>query len=1690
MINKINFSLLKKIFFGIFLFLFYTWNTFSSELCSNYNSPDWVKIFWNSNDWETYFLTINVDWLNINWWGSANWKFDIYKIINTPSWLDEKKDFSLNKCPFEKVASSSIESNYSSLISEASNSKSTTTFLNTAILFAWTENPVLNINKNNLGEFEIFLSWWVSFDWNMHQWMIFFNLKTKIFDIFKTNIITANFDHDHIYYVNNYTSENLKWWDNRKWKEWPTAEELREGKNIYGKQSYGWGEMQTIRQNAYVWYINSETWYKKKWEIITEDEISTSNSFASKQNKISWEVVSNNCTWRYRIIWWKNKEWEYINNIIDFRKPCEYELKREIIKKDKSWNIIYEQECKENNWITIGICKDKIDKNWNKIPKTETIYKNIYEKWNYSEHNFNTNWYNILWWYVNSNQKTFLILQDKTNLNLLSIWEINWNIKNKIRDINLWEIKYHIWTSLYCDNNSICKLWIIWGSDKSKNNTSDFYINTTTEKIRNDLNFYKWISIFSWKNLSDFKNYELDKSIFWYKNLAIWTLERWWIINPIFFINKYWDIIFTEFEKKIELTSSSNQLDSCEFIESWAGFFLRKKEYSVIHIEKDQNWEYWTWIYLKWSFEKLVPKNLISIFLESIKDIKSNLNNIIQYPVWDKIYLKEWKNIISCATSNKSNIWLYIYTTPVANLNRYMETKLRLIWRAFLAIWVKSWFYDSNWNIDNSQIKLSPIQSLKKNNEISFWWNFNFTNNRKILDVFIKEEWEWSNLCILSWNNCQNTKPFKWFNEEFFQNYLEIKNRKSFLHISQHEKLPEPWDFCIRWRSPLVDETVCSEEKIEPLSISFYTWSSLNNTDITKWSIISDNFEPISNNWNIWSWSFLIQKKFEPWYHKIHMMIATQPDNQTINEAIIWSKLRWDWWYEFDAQKLVYYSDFWWLRRDTIDYKTEDFWLNKSLNELPESLDIEYQAYVYEFYIPEITNIDEEWDVDKIILSWGKPLFSWINTVENSQLFFYTWENQNSNFRLNDISKNNIKFNNQFNINWSNNNFSSTSNEIKNIVEMVDNSSLHHKIRSTLNWDFSYSPIYNFPKEKDNYLKYFYIDRNWNIIWWKEVSFKISEKGAKIKYYNKIENNIIITDSVKPFIYWNYKPDFALNWTLIWNWQIQEINIKTDYNWDFIFQPKNILTKWVEYSLDFWIWNNFIQKIKINNNKNIPEIISHKNWDIEISKKPFFYWNWKENEDLIIEVFTENQVNLNEQFSEIKCSNILDSNNINPDLNNWNSFIWTKIYSCSQLWQIWNITSFFSTSVKTNKDWNWTWQLEKELEEQNLDSKNIYFIKIYYKNEDNYNLKSFRYFPKKDFSTFDDIFSSNWNYLKETDWNTKIQIDLKNLFYENNKNYSEIEIIDKSLKWKIKIFSWIDNNLDFWIKIPSFSWIKVWEWITSTWILIEKWMRIYNSLSWKLELNQENKIFNLKKWDKIFSWAKESKIKFYKNLEIFSYGKIKIFPDTKKISIEFDKNLDFYLEDSDKINLSFFEEVKNYFTNNSWISKKYTSNPLWVSNESKLKEYKNNIATILSPDENSSNKNLKFSDSFNWKIVKEWEKILIKWTAWPNTKLKFSINNKDIWSSDTDSIWLFSFYIPQAFEYKNQLLTSSNIIEVRIDNPEEKNLSKKFFITVTKNQTWTYLNNSNLINKDRDFSEKNWFINFSEKIKKLPVFNW
>jgi len=1730
----------NKIILSILIFFFsIIWENIFAYECENI--PEWKIFYWINDDWNLWMLEFKYS-ENVNYtWDIKTWKTkddavsECYNIISTDSslWIYWNKceftwtwifnyfefkdlvssDFdelwNLLSCPYSLNETKSnllisYDLNKGGYKTNLQSNTSSLSILEVMKQFSKAEDPLMNFDWKNL-----LLFWWIKktkIDWNTE------------FSDYKLNLKIDFSWGDPFWYI--YNSESIDSNNTYLWFE----------KNYIKKFDYI--SSQNTCEDKNINLIPSLNWRCLNWWWVSSNKVSLNCTCTPTPIVIPTStavpVINHTET---------NSSYQNINtNFLGFFKNLKCLFLDSAFASSCSQNVDVWWTCSAKNntsnwifrhnwkivkwdeddsyffiwWKRIQDASSKNDEFLNDIWKFKTGEILDSYKWEFSKIDINDLWTDekIIWW--TQVDWEILILTASWGFfnikNILEDTDNNWKYisKNIITDIDLWEFNKNFGFDINCNSDNKCKLVILWWSDWNIafEDESFWQLNASKsfDKFSNEIKFFNFKKdTWGWskdESVNWSGSITLNKKIFWYQDLDWDIVDEMeyvnpWIVRPVFYLNKNLDIYITSFDTAIYNKWEESERYCIQKNSEW--FYLEEKNKDVVLLK---NWEYWSWIvlpinWLNLNFQSSDNSHIPQITIPSLE------NNIFQYWNSSSFFLDKSRRILSCANNNWSNnvfihkegnvlTWVStaVTTTTIASgswdvassedntvitvdndtntttttttvvTEHRSDISTYLAWESFLPIEFKSWFENTD-----SKLSLNPIQSIKNNNEISFWWSFNSVD-KKNLKILFKEEW--TPYCKNS--ACSFTWEFIWFTNDFFSKYVDLKNNRAYFWISDHDKW-KWWDKCLSI-SPFSSNWTCdTDSNKDNFEITFWTWS-----DLVKWSwldfanIYWDNFEKKDSL----TWSFLFSKKFSPWYHKIHMAFLSQP-NMEDDDIFYSAALKWINWTKLHYEQ----SNAWTKNLSASDLNCDD------CDKIWDSYKINYQAYVYEFYVPEISNIENE------KISGENPVFAWKFIPKDSQLFFYSREEDDV-FRLNDILKNYPITYTWYSLSWdlSDEKFSETSDRINNIVQLVDNSEMHHKIRPSANtwntiWDFNYSPVLKFKKEQDNYLRYFYIDSKWNILWWKEKKFQ-TWTWENISFYNKTNiDNIIVSDSIRPFISWNYLSNKDLNISIIWdNKFIDNLTIKTSTNWNFTFQPQINLEKWKEYFLDFWLLNSDAKKIKILNNKTYPEIISHVNWEIEVAKNPIFFWNWFSWSTVKIEVFTENQKDLKDIFSEIKCKDILSSTWYYADLNNWKSFTWTSIYSCSDLGKKWNINIFSSWSVIVNSSWNWTWQLNKNLENTNsLDSKNIYFVKIYYENiwiekndENNYDLKSFRFFSESDSNIYPYKFKDeNLDYIEENWDNVVIHL--------NNVNSSELEIFNKA---EVEISS--GSILD----ISEFGWINFLE--NQSNIEIEKWVLIYDSLSWKIKLNYMDQKRNFLQWDKIFWWAKKSKIKFSSASKIFSYWKVKIFPNTEKISIKFNKKIKFYLKNSDKINFWFFDKIFNYFSNNSiW---KWYDTLTWWSEAKTINNYYENILTIFNIDKISSNKIFKLWDSFNWKIIQIWEKFLLKWTAWNSSKIKVLFDKDFIWSFTSDENWNFSFFIPKWFFYFNNWILNTNIKELSLVNNEDGNIIKTVLIELwdLNWDVWKYLNQDVIENKDRIFYNEKWFVNFSNKLKKLPEF--
>ena len=1250
------------------------------------------------------------------------------------------------------------------------------------------------------------------------------------------------------------------------------------------------------------------------------------------------------------------------------------------------------------------------------------------------------------------------------------LWNSAWALIKKLDDV-----KYFFNSQVHCPNSDTCFYSISWwiGNKDFENPHSlvgnklngDFKIFkiesrwTTTEltwieypsTLPNLTWYWTWRilhqMILSWDDEDN-----LNIKIYWWR--IIDQDDRWGVTwsFPYFYKDYSWanltpdtiDIAKAEYDVDWDVPSwqaGAFLFDSSVFLESDTyGYY----EWDVT--ESDPDWHHFNfsiWETQRWD-------NLI-IAPFSGRDIQNKIYEYRQRPT-----IRSRTNRISIRLNSFNWAWhdwphhrcgirvcdraLFIQITWSTNIDTYYT-------------------YSTNWteinglDENNMKINLNPIQSLANNNKLAFSWNFDFSatdgrlerhkNNKIFLWAVFMEEEVW------------NDDWIGFLENGFLDDMIVLRNERIGPMQYQGDREERPSQI---WPHSYDSPPTYPAPGIWLDRTPYFTISEQPAIyDIIEANVTDDGEK----------WSFFIEKEFDPWWHRVHILLTwvANPDRK-------WIILQSDMWYWFNW----HYNTWRWWRHDWI-IQPSDFWAEASQVWF---MRVFYRAFVYEFYVPEVTNFP--WIDTKHY--WNSPVFKWKFAPNNSQMIFYSWTWNNvppwtwdSIFRLNDIPQNVTRYATWFSLEsgW---NFSAleneTSNKIDNIVEIIWNTELHHKIRSSKSddkeivWTFDYKPVFNFAKDKTQNLHYWYIDDLWNIIFWKEFWFTMKEEEVDAEvvlnehFTKQWADNIVIKNSIRPFISWYYIPEKEMRALLLSNdWSIiDEITVLTDSGWLFEIQPNIKLEHQNLYTLIFYdkrtdkIWSSF--KIKIDVTQWTPEI-SLNNWDIVFSKRPIFYWNWKANQDIKIQIFTEDQSALGEE----ECVRELT-------FNKWGT------YTCNKLWKVWDIKILTQTWITIDQNGRWDWLidtdlLETDLLEEDIDSQNIYFIKVYYDlgrmEEQRYEIKSFRFLPQIEEDLSSNINSWSWDVVELNNW--LLDVELKRPYYdlnnEYNKDFSTIKFLE-NWGWSI--------NWNFLLKMAPFSFLEIKSW---TWVFrLQKWIKIisWESWAWRYVIKGEE-LVELKEWDIILSQYNSPYIQSNWTYDINFSSNIEFSPYKWLLEMIVPK-LNYYSKESiDKLSFFNCDEIFDF----AWIteaSEKNRENCLMA------------LSTIFNNDQVKTNKDFKVTNIKNWQILLTWTwKYLIQWNAWANSKVKISVNWLSMWSATTNENWQFLFRLPAWFE--GWLRTA----RIRLDNSDIASQSVEFFVIIRNDfLNFEDINPNNLIqNSENDeFKDPAWNINKWVRLNKIPEF--
>ena len=230
----------------------------------------------------------------------------------------------------------------------------------------------------------------------------------------------------------------------------------------------------------------------------------------------------------------------------------------------------------------------------------------------------------------------------------------------------------------------------------------------------------------------------------------------------------------------------------------------------------------------------------------------------------------------------------------------------------------------------NAIVKPQPIFTFTKNNELNFSGNFDFWNKR-IIWIFGREE----------------DDNFKWFNSKNIKDMLTVEKNVDLVRKGLEIKFKKTPSFAI-WNDFYADKT---------------------------WLVYSETWMINYRESEIFKWSYNFLKEFPPGHHKLHLVFFARNNDYDADLTFRANMVYWFWdWWRWAYWTLQGVSD------EELNLDSRAFWLSPDIK--PDNYNIYYYVVVYDFYVPEISNIS--W-TDKLdfwkIRDFGVFLrgFLWVN---------------------------------------------------------------------------------------------------------------------------------------------------------------------------------------------------------------------------------------------------------------------------------------------------------------------------------------------------------------------------------------------------------------------------------------------------------------------------------------------------------------------------------------------------------------------------------------------------------------------------------------------------------------------------------------------------------------------------------------
>ena len=831
----------------------------------------------------------------------------------------------------------------------------------------------------------------------------------------------------------------------------------------------------------------------------------------------------------------------------------------------------------------------------------------------------------------------------------------------------------------------------------------------------------------------------------------------------------------------------------------------------------------------------------------------------------------------------------------------------------------------------NAIVKPQPIFTFTKNNELNFSGNFDFWNKR-IIWIFGREE----------------DDNFKWFNSKNIKDMLTVEKNVDLVRKGLEIKFKKTPSFAI-WNDFYADKT---------------------------WLVYSETWMINYRESEIFKWSYNFLKEFPPGHHKLHLVFFARNNDYDADLTFRANMVYWFWdWWRWAYWTLQGVSD------EELNLDSRAFWLSPDIK--PDNYNIYYYVVVYDFYVPEISNIS--W-TDKVY--WGlRPVIKWSWASAWSELIFYSWYSKKISLdkippsytslvgyspRLNWLPENLPVFD------WDGG---------RSLLSVTAKSTpLTHKIKAWNNWQFSFKSIINLTYlewetldviKNHSILKNYltedeqsvykisaqYLDDKWNLIWAIPIKFSLQSTSSKILFHHHLNKNWEFeTDSVIPIIAWSYLWDKLIK---VKHGEISSF-VRTNENWDFKI-PIKLWQIWESTNIRFYSYGNeskLLWTLKILKKvKDYPEIISPISWEQFYSRYIPIQCNWKANSTVYFKLWIENSSEESEFQANIdsswKCF-LVSPRLLYPDENSASGAVYFLSASYNQ-----DQSNSVRESFKMRKA-----------------------TKLYQINE------SDKYLTPNSLA-------NPWDDIKLTS-NNKVEFQFskfRNKWFIND--FSSLSIFNA--KDEISFSKWIS------VLMSPLSMIEIKK--DNVVAVLSQWSTVVHKDTW-----MENVIFNswiyyfnwkyLSSWDIIKAPKAWTIVDFINNDEMT----IKTFQKISFLAMMENENWS-YVKTDKNIQYSFWTselEISGLCDSviKPFIEKYEFDNEVTPWTKSNITRDQCLLYSQLSTDKNKSPWLIYPQSNFR---IKSWEKLRIIWYAWPWSTVKISINRKILWTVISNEDWYFDF---------------------------------------------------------------------------------